>query len=261
MNVERKEDKGIIKSLQKSLILLKEIMNSTGELGINELERIAGYNQSTIHHSLKTLMLEGFISQNKRSKKYSIGPELFNIWVKQNKLDNYFYRAYPILEDMVREVGETTSLFIRREHESICVIGKESTQTLRAFLTIGRRIPLHCTATGKVFLAYMDREGVNEVIQKTELKKYMPNTITKTDILVKELNQIKSQGYSLEIEEFEDMINAIGAPVFNERGEIISVVTVIAPMTRLTREKMISIHPILQEKARQISEALSKTAY
>ena len=255
------DEKGIIKSLQKSLILLKTIMSSPGEVGIIELQKICGYNTSSIHHALKTLMLEGFVSQNKRTKKYTIGPELFNIWVKQNKLNNYIYRAYPILEETVSEIGETTSLFIQREHESICVIGKESSHMLRAFLTIGRRIPLHCTATGKVFLANMDPNKLDEIIYQSDLKEYMPNTITRPEFLKKELRQIKDQGFALEFEEFEEMINAIGAPVFNDDGDVISVITIIAPLTRLTREKMLSIYPILIEKAKKISSILTGTAF
>lgn len=255
------EEKGIIKSVQKSMLLLKAILNSSGELGISELQQISGYNQSTIHHSLKTLKLEGFISQNRETKKYTIGPELFNIWVKQNKLDTYFYRAYPVLEEMVAQVGETTSLFIRREHEAICIIGKESPQTLKASLRIGRRIPLHCTATGKAFLAYMEEEKVNEIIYRTGLGKYMPNTITSPEVLFKKLREIKSLGFAIELEEFEDMINAIGAPVFNDYGEVIFVVTVIAPLTRLTREKILSINPLLQEKARKIADIFTRTEF
>lgn len=256
-----KEEKGTIKSLQKSLLLLRAILYSSGELGISELQQITGFNQSSIHHSLKTLKLEGFISQNIETKKYTIGPELFNLWVRQNRLDNYFYRAYPVLEEMVAQFGETTSLFIRRENEAICVIGKESPQTLKASLRIGRRIPLHCTATGKAFLAYMGEEEINETIYRTGLEKYMPNTITCPDKLLEELREIKKRGYAIELEEFEDMINAIGAPVFNDYGEIIFVVTVIAPLTRLTGERMEAIHPLLREKTQKIAHIFTGTEF
>jgi len=256
------EQKGTIKSLQKGLLLLKTILNSSEELGIAELGQISGLNQSTIHHLLKTLKMAGFISQNRETKKYTIGPELFYIWVKQNRLDAYFYRAYPVLEEMVAQVGETTSLFIRWEHEAVCVIGKESPHTLKASLRIGRRIPLHCTATGKAFLAYMEEDKASEIIYRVGLGKYMPNTITCPETLFKELREIRQQGYAIELEEFEDMINAIAVPVFNGYGEATFVIAVIAPLTRLTKERMLNdVKSLLQEKAKKIAEIFTRTDF
>ena len=255
------EEKGIIKSLQKSLKILKAIINADQELGISELHQICGFNQSTIHHSLKTLKIEGFVSQNKQTRKYTVGLELVKPMIKQNKPDLYIHRAYPILEEMVAQVGETTSLFIKRENKAICIIGKESPHTLRASLRIGRRIPLHCTATGKVFLAYMEDSQVNEIIYRVGLGRYMPNSITSPEVLFKELKKVRSCGYAVELEEFEDMVNAIGVPVFGSNGDVLFVVTVIAPMTRLPKEDLLSVNMLLQKKAKKISDVFTQAEF
>lgn len=257
----KEEVKGTIKSVKKALILLKKILSTSEEVSIGELQKEFGINQSTIHHLMKTLKVEGFVSQSIATRRYTIGPELFNLWVKQNNLTNYFYRSFPVLEDVVSKLNETTSLFIRREHEAICVIGKESRHTLKASLRIGRHIPLHCTATGKVFLAYLDEETVNQIIYRSGLHKYMPNTITKPDILFNELDQIKKHGYALELEEYEDMINAVGVPIFNNRGEVILVMTQIAPLTRMDEKQISTVIPYLNEKAKNIEMIFSNTEF
>lgn len=255
------EDSGTIKSVKKGLILLKRIINTAEEVSLGELEKEVGYNQSTIHHMLKTLKMEGFVSQNRETKKYTIGPELFNIWIKQNNMDSYFYRSFPVLQEVVSTFEETTSLFIRREDEAICMIGKESHHTLKASLRIGRRIPLHCTATGKAFLAYLDRDTVNQIIFRSGLHKYMPNTITSPDRLFEELEVIKQSGVAIELEEFEDMINAVGVPIFNDYGEVVLVMTLIAPITRLDNEKIAAVIPFLKDKTKAIKEVFTKAEF
>lgn len=259
--IQKVEESGTIKSVKKGLILLKKILNTADEVGIGDLEKEVGYSPSTIHHMLKTLKMQGFVSQNRETKKYTIGPELFNIWIKQNNMDSYFYRSFPVLQDIVAKFEETTSLFIRREDEAICMIGKESHHTLKASLRIGRRIPLHCTATGKAFLAYLDKETVHQIIYRSGLHKYMPKTITSPDLLFEELEVIKKRGVAIEIEEFEDMINAVGVPIFNDYGEVVLVMTLIAPITRLDQDKIAAVIPYLQEKAKDIREVFTKAEF
>jgi DNA-binding IclR family transcriptional regulator len=255
------EDSGTIKSLRKGIILLKKLLNSDEEISIGELQKEVGFSQSTTHHLLKTLKIEGFVSQNTITKKYTIGPELFNIWLQQNKLYRYFYRSLPVLEDIESRFEETTTLSIRREHEAIVVIGKESHHTLKASLRIGRRIPLYCTAAGKAFLAYLDRETINQIIYRTGLNKYLPNTITLPDKLFEELEAIKQRGVAIELEEFEDMINAVSVPIFNDYNEVVLTLTVIAPITRLNDKKIAAVIPYLKEKANEIEEVFTTTEF
>lgn len=244
--------KSLIKSVQKSLKILKFIIDSEEEVNLSDLQKELGYNVSTIHHLLKTLMEEGFISQNKTTKKYDIGPEIFFAWLGGRRPEKYFARVTPILEECVEETGETTNLFIRDDDEAVCITGCESKKTLRAFLKIGRRIPLHCTAAGKAFLINHKPE---------ELQKYLKNAPVDLNNLIEELEISKERGYTLEIDEFEDMITAIGVPVLDNKGKVICTISNIAPSTRVDEESIQFISQKLIEASKKITEAMHGVFY
>jgi len=247
---------GLIKSVQKSLIILKYIINSPGEVSLIDLENNLGYNSSTMHHLLKTLIHEGLISQDASNKKYGLGPELFQFWLNNQQPQKFFNKAYPYLEECVRTTGETTNMFIRVENEAICIIGSESPQTLKAFLMIGRRVPLTCTAVGKVFLAFMPEPEVRDLIKKTGLPQYLPNTITDVDMLLDDLRKTRERGYSIEREEYEVMITAVAAPVFDDHGNITAAISNIVPSIRSDDDKIEKNAEALTQTAGQISKAL-----
>lgn len=235
------EDNGLIKSVQKSLKVLKIIMYSTEEVSLSDIEKILGYNSSTTHHLLKTLIAEGFARQNPKTKKYGLGSEIFLSWLSNRGFEKIFERTEPILQECVDITNETTNLFIRDYDEVICVAGRESKQTLKAYLMIGRRLPMTCTAAGKAFLAYMEESEVLSLVHRNGLRKYMPKTITDVKLLLKELKQIKVQGYAIETDEYEEMLTAIGFPIQNDSGNVICSLTCLIPSFRAEPEKLKSI--------------------
>jgi len=232
------EDNSVIKSVQKSLRILEIIMYSTEEVSLSEIEKLLGYNSSTTHHLLKTLVFEGFVRQNPQTKKYSVGSKIFLSWLSNRYLEKTFERLEPILEECVAITNETTNLFIRDYDEVICVAGRESKQTLKAYLMIGRRLPMTCTAAGKVFLAHMDESEVLALIHRNGMKKYMPKTITDSELLLKELKDIKVQGYATENDEYEEMITAIGFPIQNDLGKVICSLSCLIPSFRVEPKKL-----------------------
>ena len=252
---------GLIKSVQKSLKILKYVINSDDEVNLSDIEKNLGYNISTIHHSLKTLMQEGFISQNKATRKYDIGPEIFFAWLGGRKPEKYFSRVTPILEECVRATGETTNLFIRDDDEAVCITGCESNYTLRAFLMIGRRIPLTCTAAGKAFLAHLKDEELRNIVNRAGLKKYLSNTLTDLESLSEDLITSRERGYTIENDEFEEMITAVGVPVFDHNGRVICALSTIAPSVRVDEEKILLISQELMLSSKKITDVMEGVFY
>lgn len=251
------EAKTTIKSVQKSLQILKYIVNDEGEVGISELQRELGYSSSTIHHLLQTLVGEGFVSQSSSSKKYEIGPEFLYATLEHKGFGKFFARAIPLLKDIAADSGETTILYVLSGNEAMAVLGQETTRTIRARFKVGRKIPLHSTATGKAFLAYLPEERVGSIIRATGLQKLGANTITDEDGLVAELGRIRDRGYSIEIDEYEELINALGFPVVNPHGKIFAVVCVVGPSGRFTPEVMDGVAPRVVPVVRTIAAKLA----
>lgn len=252
---------GVIKSVQKAIHIFKVLIDSEGELSISDIEKITGYNASTIHHILKTMMEEGIVSQNKLNKKYELGPEIFGPLVRQRLYDRFFSKAYPYLEKCAEITGETTNIFVRDEDEAVCIKGYESKQILRAYLMIGRRIPLTCTAVGKIFLAYMDYNELKNFLKKNGLKQYTPYTITDENVFYEDLKATVKRGFSIEKEEYEEMITAVGAPILDNKGNVIAAISTIVPSIRADERRILELGYLVKQTAEDISKTLYDIFY
>jgi len=254
-------NKGIIKSVQKSLKVLRYIMSATDEVSVNELVEEFGYNRSTVHHMLKTMKVEGFITQNQRTKNYNIGSEIFNGWIKDRDMHNYLMRLKPTIKEIVEKCKETTTMFVRENDRAICVLGEESEQIIKAYLMIGREIPLYCTAAGRAMLAYLPQDEVEKILQISGMKKYMKKTTVDKNELYENLAEVRDKGYAIEKEEFEELINAVGIPILNKENRPVASVSVVGPIMRFTDDKIKECIPFLLEKSKEMSDMVQGKYY
>lgn len=232
MKSSEKEQNGtIIRSVQKSLDILKIIMYAGTEVSIQEIQSLTNYNISTVHHQLKTLMDSGFVSQNKITKHYSIGLELFIHGMLFSETTLYLNKIDPILQSCSDRIGETVNLFIEKNHEIICIRGIESSKILKANLQIGRRLPKDKTAAGKVFTAFNNLEEPR-------------------------FSDVHRLGYTTEVNEFDDMISAVAVPVFSKDHKLTFSLCSIIPSSRIEPSQFEQIASILKEGADRISEML-----
>jgi DNA-binding IclR family transcriptional regulator len=124
----------------------------------------------------------------------------------------------------------------------------ESPATLRVNAQVGTMNPLHCTALGKILLAF---GGVD---LPTDLETFTPNTITNADQLRKNLDQIRDQGYAVDDEEFDPGVRCIAVPVEDFRGKVVASMGISGPASRMTPERL----PELADIVLEVGKALSK---
>ncbi|MEM2567492.1 MAG: IclR family transcriptional regulator C-terminal domain-containing protein, partial [Candidatus Bathyarchaeia archaeon] len=118
-----------------------------------------------------------------------------------------------------------------------------------------KRVPPHCTALGKVLLAY-NPEVLEELLTRGPLPALTPNTITDPHLLRKELERVRQQGYALDWEEFHEGNICIAAPVFNYRGHVVAAISVSFLKTRLTHDALERFIREVLEKSQYLSQTL-----
>lgn len=133
----------------------------------------------------------------------------------------------------------------------------ESAHTFRLVSQIGMRHPLHCTALGKVMLAFHSAEEQDNLIAGIEFKRLTPHTITRAANLRKELTLIRQRGYSLENEEVYLGSRSIGAPIFDESDRVVAALSVSGPTTRITREMVATFAVATRQAAAAVSKGLA----
>jgi IclR family transcriptional regulator, KDG regulon repressor len=244
---------GTVQSIVRALTLLEALGDRGGEIGIADLSKRVGLHVSTTHRILGTLIERGYARQNPDTGRYALGAKALHL------ADSYLGQvdlrrvARSILERLSRETGETANIVILDGREVLYLDKAESHQTLRIFSRIGHRAPLHCTAVGKVLLAYRSKEEADALLGAGPLEALTGHTITSPSQLRQELDKIRDQGFALDREECEEETCCIAVPIRNARGGVEASLSISAPAVRLTPRRMEELIPLMIRTGQEVS--------
>ena len=160
---------------------------------------------------------------------------------------------HAILQALSDEVGETCNCTMLDGNHTVYFDRVESNWPYRIQLPVGSHLPLHCTASGKLFLAFMQARPRRRLITAAPLKSFTDSTITDVKLLTEELKRIKSNGFGVDNEEFMDGMVAVSVPIFNNSGEICFTTAIHAPTVRKSLESLKEHLPLLQEAAKAMA--------
>ena len=149
------------------------------------------------------------------------------------------------------EVGETCNYTMPSGTEVVYVDRVETAWPLRFHLQPGSRVPLHCSASGKLFLAWMPPAQRTRLLAHLHYHRYTPNTLTTRARLEAELARVKPQGYALDNEEYLTGLVCVAVPVFDNgtRARVRGSIAIQAPASRSPIERAMSALPPLQRAA------------
>lgn len=252
-NVEQMQ---IIKSVKTSLDILSCFTNGTPKIGVIEISRKLGLSKSTVSRILSTLERGNFVAKGATDQKYRLGSkvlELASIFISTIEWRTI---AIPYLKDLRDKTDETVMVFVIDEDKRILLEKFESSHELRPFLNIGGRYPLHAGSAGKLLLAYLPKDKQKEVILKTGLPRYTPNTIRNFKSLEKELTKIRKKGIAVSHQERVPFLSSISAPIRDFKGEVIAALCVDGPTVRFTFEKVKEFISLAVETADRISREI-----
>lgn len=222
----------MIQSIQRAAAILRSFTEAEPELGVVELSKRLELHKSTVSRILTTLQEEGLVSQNPETGKYRLGVGLISLaGVALGRL-NVRGVTQPHLNGLVEISQETVNVVLQDGPECVNVERVASPKQIRYVGWIGRRMPLHCTAAGKVLLAFMEPEERDRLLNDP-LTRYTNKTITDKSRMVTDLSLICQRGYAIVHEEFEDEFSAIAAPVFNHTRKIAGVLSISGPTFRM----------------------------
>lgn len=241
-----------IQSVERAMAALKLFGDDEPELGVTELARRLSLHKSTTSRLMSTLETGGFVQQDRRSGRYRLGLQLATL--ASRALNQYDLRdvARGALTNLATETGETCNLAVRDGDAAVNIEQALSPNPVKHLGWIGRRLPLHCSAAGKPFLAFASRNETEHLLSRP-LPAYTARTVTDVGLMWQEIERIRTEGFALAIEEFEPELTAAGAPVRDYRGDVIATVTVSGPSFRLNAERLREI----ATKVRITADALS----
>jgi len=245
-----------IKVLDKSLSVLEILLQRGSAMNMTELSEKLGFYPSTIHRILDTLKQWGYVEQDSHTQKYQLGLKALELGMAKLHQMDLVREATPYLKNLVNQGNETVHLGVLEEGEVIYLAKEESSQTIRMISYVGKRAPLHCTALGKVLLAYLSTEERKKVLGGKVLPRLTENTITDKGELEKELDKVREQGFALDQEENEKDVRCIAAPIRNYQRRVIAAISISGPAFRIDEKAQNNLKKALIETSAKISKRL-----
>ena len=252
----KKSPKYPIKVLNKSLSILEILLQQGSAMNMTELSEKLGFYPSTIHRILDTLKHRGYVEQDPHTQKYHLGLKALELGMAKLHQMDLVREATPYLKELVNQCNETVHLGVLEAGEVLYLAKEESSQTIRMISYVGKRAPLHCTALGKVLLAFLPEEERKKILEQKELPRLTDNTITDRNKLEKEFSKIQKQGFALDQEENEKDVRCIAAPIRNYQGEVIAALSISSPIFRIDKNAQNNLKETLIETSEKISKKL-----
>lgn len=244
-----------VRSIERAIQILDSFDKDHPYWGLTEIAQEVGLHKATTHRIMTTLVNYNYLEKTSDGLKYKLGPRLASLGYSVIQRFDVRRAALRYMEKIVQEFNEACDLSIFDGREILYLEVLQSNHSLTISAATGMRLPAHCTASGKVFLAFLPEENFQRFIQQP-LRKLTEKTITDPQILKNKLSEIREAGYAIDDEEMELGIKAIAAPIFDQNGEIIASISIPGPTSRILDEKIPEFAFALKQTSQNISRSL-----
>ncbi|MEG1682240.1 MAG: IclR family transcriptional regulator [Oscillospiraceae bacterium] len=215
-------------TLLKAFDILDCFQTDRQEIGIKEIASMIDMPQSSVYRIIQSLEFEGFIFQNKKTKKYRIGTKLLALSGKCSCLNDYLQVAVRHMESLSRETGETVNLATPSCDKITNIYKIESQHVLRPNFTLNTPYPAYCTGLGKVLLSEMSNASLHWVYDNNRETIKM-----ELDDFLEDIHEVRKNGYAYDDQIFSQGLRCVAAPVRGPGGKVIFAISVSAPVTRM----------------------------
>ena len=233
--------------------LLEVIASKDQFFSLQELSEETQLPKPTLHRMLQQLETAGLLQRSVDGRHYGTGVRLRRLAEKLLLNDVSHGARHAVLRHLVEEVGESCNLTALSGSEVIYLDRVETAAPLRFYLQPGSRVPVHCSASGKIFLSEMTPSQRQRLLAHAPLEAFTPKTLTQMEQLEQEIKQVKRQGFALDNEEFLPGLLCVAMLVPNASGRSNLCVAVQAPIMRLTVDKAMQLLAPLHRAAEALS--------
>lgn len=210
-----------------------------------EIENKLGMPHTTVFRILKTLIHEQMAS--KREKLYFAGNNLLNIGLQMVSTNKLRQRAVPVLHELSKLTGFSSHLAVLSGYNSLIIEVCDSPNPTKIASRQGTLAPLHCSSTGKIFLAHIYADKLNDIYDEVGFEKRTDNTITSVAQMQAELTKVMAKGYALDNREYNKDIRCLAAPIYDHRGTPVAAIGVTSHVCDFTPNLIDSISLLVKQ--------------
>ncbi len=250
--------------LERGLSLLTALASARGSLGLVELARASGLSKSTCHRYVASLVSLGYLELDERTRKYVFGPAAMRLGTAAMGSLEVTRVAVRTMQALADETNHTVSLAILDGADIVYVERRRPSRAgfrIELNVQIGTRLPAYCTAMGKVLLAHRDPATVRLLLDRIDLARRGPRTITAREQLRHELAAVAENGYAVNDEELAAGLRSVAVPVYDYRGNVCAAMGIAVHLSawNATADAVVArLEPPLRRAANEVSRRMGQ---
>lgn len=259
MALQMEKNRNFISSLARGLRILETFSDEKAYLRLSELSELTGMNKAAIQRYLFTLLELGYLERDE-NKLYRPSLKVLSLGFGVLRSLETRKLAYPYMKELSKRIQQTVNLAILDGTEVVLIERTEVKKLIGEDLQVGSRLPVYCSSLGKAILAFIPQNKMIELVNQMKLERLTEYTITDKKELIKDLTNIRKQGYSFHSQELHLNSRATGAPVFSGERAVNTAVSIAVDASSFSSEDVKSkFSPLVVELAAKISAMLGGT--
>ena len=226
-------DPNFMTSLARGLIVIQAFTQQNPQMTISQLSIKTGLSRAAVRRCLYTLTKLGFAGAEDGSR-YSLRPRMLTLSHTYTTSNTLSTAAQPILERMSAALHESFSVATLDGEDIVYIARTQVNRVMAVDLHIGSRLPAYCTSMGRILLAYLSPEQLEQYLAKVNLVPHTTRTITSVEKLRVILRNIRRNGYAICDQEYEVGLRSLAVPVYSSSGRVVATLNLSGNAPRLS---------------------------
>ncbi|MDA8870918.1 IclR family transcriptional regulator [Rhizobiaceae bacterium] len=239
------------------LAILEAVARANAPVTPTEVNVQMGLPKPTIHRLFATLEAEGFLQREIDGRSYAPGRRMNRLAVETVSAVRVRGARLAVMNGLAERIGETCNLAIPDRDAMIYLDRVETKWPLRIQLPVGTRVPLHATASGKMYLSTLEPARFARIVANVPLDAVTERTIVDRDALVAEIEVVRERGYATDSGEFVEGMVALAAPIADAQGHMFATLSFHAPESRMDLEGALTHLDALKAAATDLAGIVS----
>jgi IclR family pca regulon transcriptional regulator len=226
-------DPNFMTSLARGLVVIQAFTQQSPQMTISQLSIKTGLSRAAVRRCLYTLTKLGFAGAEDGSR-YSLRPRMLTLSHTYTTSNTLSSAAQPILERMSAALHESFSVATLDGEDIVYIARTQVNRVMAVDLHIGSRLPAYCTSMGRILLAYLPAEQLEQYLAKVNLIPHTNRTIISVEKLRLALRNIRRNGYAICDQEYEVGLRSIAVPVYSTSGRVVATLNLSGNAPRLS---------------------------
>jgi len=243
-------------AVTRTMQLMDALSRNFAGIGVLELSNSLQMHKADVSRILSTLQQAGYVIQEENTSKYTLSFKFVAMALKfrdEMRLEDV---VRPVLTQLVRATGESVQFAVQQNRDLIYVEKEEGIKPLRVASMLGQTAPLHATAAGKMWLSSLPVHEAVQLLEQRGMEAITAHTITNLEDLLRELKQVRQQGYAVSREEVNPTVFGLAAPVYDRKANVRGALVITLPMYEATHERVEKVRVEALKHASILSEHL-----